>query len=249
MTTLKRVYVCGPLTELDPSDQEAVKSLYSQIGDRVAEVTGLRAFVPHEHYDPVAAAHFTPQEVYAAESRQILDQTSALLVIAIEPTWGGGVEVGLCNLAKDHRIADVPVVVFAPSEKLEARPCLISRMLRGGPAVRAVRGYITGNDLLDEVTQELMKLGLSKRPDGARSIVAPLPRRMAVGRACSLRIQPPGAGEPVIQAVRFTGFDEGYDGKVHFSGFTPEGQGEVEVAGMIDTQPSAGGVRGWLCAI
>lgn len=245
----KVAYVCGPLTELDPADQPAVKSLYSQIGDQVAYVCGPRAFVPHEHYDPIKAAHFSPQEVYAAESAQILERTSVLLVVAIEPTWGGGVEVGLCNLAKGRGIADVPVVVFAPDDKLNATPCLISRMLRGGPAIRAVRGYTTGNDLMDEVAQELMKLGLAKRPADARDIVGSLPKGMTVGKPSVLRVQPPDAGQPAIQAVRFTSFAEGYDGLIHFSGFAPEGPREVEVLGLLDTRATGDGPKGWLCAV
>ncbi len=243
----RTAYVCGPLTELDPSIQPAVKGLYSRIADRVEEITGVRAFVPHEHYDPVTEAGFTPQEVYAAESAQILKQTSALLVFAIEPTWGGGVEVGLCNLAKEHCLADIPVVIFAPQVKLGAVPCGISRMLRGGPAVRGVVPYgDPESDPLDLVAQQLMQLGLSKRPDGA----TPILRWGGVfSPGGELNIE---TGDGSFPIVRFTSLTGGYDGIVHFAGAgrrSLDGQPPVDVAGMICREGKQDDPRNWICSI
>ncbi len=61
----KTAYVCGPLTELPPETQAQVKTFYERIGDLHGELFGRRAFVPHEYYDPIKHAHFTPQDVIA----------------------------------------------------------------------------------------------------------------------------------------------------------------------------------------
>jgi hypothetical protein len=130
---MKSVYICGPLTELPVVAHAGVKKFYSAIGDLVEEVTSVRAFVPHEHYDPVAHAHFAPEEIDIAERKQICESTSLLIVVAIEPTWGGGIEVEMANQSR------VPVLILAPREKLEARK--ISRLLRGNPAVIGIMPY------------------------------------------------------------------------------------------------------------
>lgn len=52
-------YVCGPLTELLPDEQKSVKLFYQHIADVCEKAIGTRAFVPHEHYDPIKHASFT----------------------------------------------------------------------------------------------------------------------------------------------------------------------------------------------
>ncbi len=121
----KRPYICGPLTELNPEVRTAVKELYVRLADICLEVIGMRAFVPHEHCDPVAHAKLAPLEVYMKEKPQICSHTNLLVVVAIEPTWGGGMEVAWAeNL-------NIPILILAPRDKK------ISRLLQGPPAIRA----------------------------------------------------------------------------------------------------------------
>ena len=79
----KTGYVCGPLTELADGEKTRVKSFYERIGDACEEVTGLRAFVPHEHFDPIKHARFTPEQVDKTERNQVCGRTSILIVVAI----------------------------------------------------------------------------------------------------------------------------------------------------------------------
>lgn len=134
---MKKVpYICGALTELPPDMQTWVKTFYSQLGDVCREELGERAFVPHEHFDPVKHAEFTPQDVDRAERHQVCGCTSLLIVVAIEPSWGGGIEVEMANRS------NVPVLVLRPKGKR------ISRLLLGNPSVVAVYEYENVEDVL-----------------------------------------------------------------------------------------------------
>jgi len=147
---VKSAYVCGPLTELPPETQASVKAFYSAIGDLAKRVTGVRAFVPHEHYDPIAHANFTPATIDAAERKQVCENTSLLIVVAIEPTWGGGIEVEMANQS------GVPAVILASREKLEERR--ISRLLRGNPAVMEIIPYRSYAEAITKLEGWLMWL-------------------------------------------------------------------------------------------
>ena len=137
-------YICGPLTELTPKQQSVVKDTYSALGDVTAEF-GPRAFVPHEHHDPVKHANFTPADVDKAERHQVCELTSLLIVVAIAPSWGGGIEV---EMAHNHQ---VPVIILCQRSQLEARK--VSRLLRGSPAVREVLCYEELSDAPDLLRQ------------------------------------------------------------------------------------------------
>jgi len=117
-------YICGPLTELEEHTRETAKRFYEHLADTCERVLGIRAFVPHEHYDPIAHAGFTPPEVYEAEESQVREKSSLLIVVTIfGPSWGGGIEVQIAN---QHSI---PVIVLSLTDQK------VSRLLRGGPAV------------------------------------------------------------------------------------------------------------------
>jgi hypothetical protein len=121
---VKIAYICGPLTQLPQQEQGRVKTLYSQLGDVCEEVMGVRAFVPHEHFDPIKHVHYSPEQVDQSERTQVCHQTNLLVVVGIAPSWGGGIEV---EMAYRH---SVPVVILKPiSTKL-------SRLLLGNPAVK-----------------------------------------------------------------------------------------------------------------
>ena len=139
----KTAYVCGPLTELSPSLAMEAKKFYQRIGDACQKVTGVRAFVPHEHFDPIKHTHFTPQQVDEAEREQVCNKTSVLIVVAIAPSWGGGIEVEMANQN------GVPVILLCEREKLQARQ--ISRLLRGNPAVRKIIEYDTQDEALQQM--------------------------------------------------------------------------------------------------
>ena len=141
----KIAYICGPLTELDPEIRPSVKWFYQQIADACQKITGLRGFVPHEHYDPLKNANFTPSQVDTAERNQICNKTSVVIVVAIAPSWGGGIEVEMAN---EH---DVPIVILCERKKLQQGK--ISRLLRGNPAVKAIIEY----DTQDEAILKLKK--------------------------------------------------------------------------------------------
>jgi hypothetical protein len=146
----KSTYICGPLTELPMEQQERVKVFYTTIADVVGEITGVRAFVPHEHYDPIKNANYTSQEIDKAERAQVCQKTSLLLVVAIEPSWGGGIEVEMANKS------GVPAVILCERAKLEARK--ISRLLRGNPAVVEVIPYDSEEDAITQLRAKLPKL-------------------------------------------------------------------------------------------
>ena len=138
----KTAYICGPLTELPDCQQSSVKNFYSLIADMYKLVTGKRAFVPHEHYDPIRHANFSPTQVDAAERRQVCELTTILVVVAIAPSWGGGIEVEMAQRS------NVPVVIMRPKNKV------ISRLLRGNPAVVNVIDYDHEADALDLIRKK-----------------------------------------------------------------------------------------------
>lgn len=146
----KCAYICGPLTELSPEEQARIKRLYSEMADVAENVLGIRGFVPHEHYDPIANAKATPAEVDAAERLQVCERTSVLIVLAEAPSWGGGIEVEMANRS------DVPVLIFCKQDKLEKR--LVSRLLRGNPAVKAVHTFNADDELSDLLKAALAAL-------------------------------------------------------------------------------------------
>jgi len=143
----KPIYICGPLTELPNEKQGQAKVFYEKISELCQDVTGLRGFLPHEHYDPVKHANFTPSAVDAAERNQVSEKTSILLVVAIAPSWGGGIEVEIANRN------NIPVIILCEKEKLENRK--ISRLLRGNPAVKVIIPYDTEEDALKKLRAEL----------------------------------------------------------------------------------------------
>ncbi|MFA5127907.1 MAG: hypothetical protein WC457_02815 [Patescibacteria group bacterium] len=143
-------YICYALTELPPEIREWAKAFYAAVADKCKGVIGVRGFVPHEHYDPVANANFTPQQVDCAERRQVCKCSSVVIVVALAPSWGGGIEVEMANQN------GVPVIILCEKDKLEKR--LVSRLLRGNPAVREVIAFKNEEDALLQLSNALRKL-------------------------------------------------------------------------------------------
>ena len=142
---VKVAYVCGPLTELSPEVQQTVKKFYSDIADVCTKILGVRAFVPHEHFDPIKHAGFSPEEVDRAERDQVCNKTSVLIVVTSSgPSWGGGIEVEMA------REAGVPVIILCLNDKK------VSRLLRGNPAVILQIGYDDPKDALKKLGDNLL---------------------------------------------------------------------------------------------
>lgn len=139
-------YVCGPLTELPARTQQRVKDFYVSIADICKETIGKRAFVPHENFDPIRHENFSPRNVDKKERKQIYDRTSLLIIVAITPSWGGGIEVEMAN--RSH----VPAVLLYKKGKK------ISRLLRGNPSIKHTIIYQTPNGALRELRKFLGNL-------------------------------------------------------------------------------------------
>lgn len=128
-------YICGPLTELSEEMAEIARTLYLDIAGFTEIFLGQRAFVPHEHFDPLVNKNATAEEVYLTESKRIRRKTSLLIVVAIAPSWGGGAEIQLANESK------VPILILKPAGKN------ISRYILGMPNVVEVVEFTSGKNL------------------------------------------------------------------------------------------------------
>jgi len=149
-------YICGPLTELPLEMQGWVRPFYSRIADVCQETIGKRPFVPHEHFDPIIHAKFLPREVYEKEVKQIREKTSILIVVAIAPSWGGGIEAGIAGLDK------IPIILLRPIGKA------VSRFLLGIPSIICQIAYDSQESALS-VLKNMLKSEVAKQisPQGA----------------------------------------------------------------------------------
>jgi hypothetical protein len=127
----KRPYICGPLTELDYKTRDQIKAFYVKLANVCRDILHVRGFVPHEVYDPIKMANVTPKVVFHDEREIVTTKTSVLIVCALEPTWGGGMEVAWANEYS------VPIIILAPGNKK------LSRLLIGGPMVFDIMSYST----------------------------------------------------------------------------------------------------------
>lgn len=130
MSDKKAPYICGPLTDLPVDLRESVRAFYVRLGDLCAEVLGIRAFVPHEHYDPIKMANVDKTVVCAAERKIVTQETSLVIACVIAPSWGSGKELGW---AEDF---EVPTVLLVP-KSLER----LSRLVNGGSNIVAEIPY------------------------------------------------------------------------------------------------------------
>jgi hypothetical protein len=129
-------YIGGALSDVPPDIQDEVKRFYSELGDLFVAVCGARAFVPHEHCDPIAMAHFSPQEVDAIERPQVCKKTSLFVAVDLFPSTGLGIEVEMAYRS------DVPVVILAKEGKR------ISRLFSGNPGVVEILRYTSYADAI-----------------------------------------------------------------------------------------------------
>lgn len=138
--TQKVPYICGPIRELSVEERPQILKFYERIADAFK---GMTPFVPHQRFDPDNYVDFTPHDIDGVERDQVCNKTSLLVVVAVAPSWGGGIEVEMAN--NNH----VPVIILCEREKLNNRR--ISRLLLGNPAVKKVIEY----DIQDEAIKKL----------------------------------------------------------------------------------------------
>jgi hypothetical protein len=123
-----------------------VKSFYVQLADACQHAVQIRGFVPHEVYDPIKMANVRDKVVFHDEREIVTTKTSVLIVCAIMPTWGGGMEVAWANEYS------VPIIILVPGNKK------ISRLLTGGPMVFDVLHYSTEEQALLLLKTALLEL-------------------------------------------------------------------------------------------
>ena len=151
---MKRAYICGPLAELAPEERDRIRSFYVKIADLCTEVLGTRGYVPHEKLDPIDHPLATPEEVDHNDRDQVCNHTSVLIVVAVAPSWGGGIEVEMAN--QSH----VPVIVLCSKSQLAAGK--VSRLLRGNPAVKYVIAGGWDTYLLDQLYEVLLEIEIEQ---------------------------------------------------------------------------------------
>ena len=143
MAEEKSVYICGPLTGLDEDKGKKLRRFYEEIADLCEELFGVRAFVPHEHYDPIANPNATPEEINHIEREQVTKKSLCLIAVADEDSWGGGIEVEMAWNAW------VPVILVSHVDKR------VSRLLRGNPSILKEVKYFGTDDALDKIAEAL----------------------------------------------------------------------------------------------
>ena len=146
MSGEKSVYVCGPLTGLGEEEGGRLRSLYVVFADLCEELLGVRAFVPHEHYDPIANPDATPKEIDLAERQQVTERSWCLVTVADEASWGGGIEVEMANNA------GIPVILMS---RVGVK---VSRLLRGNPSIFGWIVYTDEKNALQLLDAELWRV-------------------------------------------------------------------------------------------
>jgi len=127
------------------------RALYTRIADICGEELGERGYCPHEHSDPHAHETLTPAEVYAIDARQVGEFCNLLIVVAIAPSWGGGMEVEIAHQNQ------VPILILKPKNKK------VSRCMLGNPSVREVIEYSDAKEA-EELTRTAIRRILTVFP-------------------------------------------------------------------------------------
>lgn len=147
---MKIPYVCGPIRELSLEERPHVLRFYEKIADVCETIARIRPFVPHQRFDPDDYVSATPQDIYRVEYDQVCNKTSLLIVVAVAPSWGGGMEVQMANTNR------VPIVLLCEREKLKSQR--ISRLLLGSPALMEVIEYDTQDEAIDKLKAWIINL-------------------------------------------------------------------------------------------
>jgi hypothetical protein len=145
-------YIAGPLSDLPAEIALEVKAFYSRLGDVFFGVMGERAFVPHEHCDPIAMAHLTSEEVDTIERSQVCKKTSLLVAVDLLPSTGMGIEVEMAYRS------DVRIIILSREGKR------ISRLFDGNPGVIDVLRYASYDDAVTKLRSWALTHYRSRQP-------------------------------------------------------------------------------------
>jgi 2'-deoxynucleoside 5'-phosphate N-hydrolase len=142
------VYISGALSDVPEGEREGLRQFYEWIGG-VCKKLGFEPYIPHQHSDPVHAAHLTPAEVDRIDRTAV---TSSWLVVACAgfPSIGVGIELEMAY----H--ANKPVILLYEAAKFEKGR--ISRLARGNPAVRFTISFTDEADLTQMLTRCIMRI-------------------------------------------------------------------------------------------
>ncbi len=142
-----KIYISGALTDVD--NPTASKALYEKIG-WLCEETGLQAYVPHLHTDPVNNPDISPREVFDKDKYQI---SISDLVIAYlgSLSFGVGMELAYAETNK------IPIILLYETGKR------ISRFPRGIPTVIAEIQFHDYEDALNQLKNILVKWNIENQ--------------------------------------------------------------------------------------
>lgn len=135
-------YIAGRLTGLPPTKANQYKKMYESAA-QICEELGFKAYLPHEHTDPLKHPLVSPTEVYLTDTGKVRD---AKIVIAFidEPSFGVGTELGYAAVYETFVILvhhlGVPV----------------SRMVFGNPSVIGIVPYSKWEEAIEVLRQTIL---------------------------------------------------------------------------------------------
>lgn len=113
--TLDRAYISGPL--MAAKDLENMKKLYSYIAEICFE-NGLNSYLPHNNTDPSKDIHFSDDEVFKKDYREMINSSLVISYIG-EPSLGVGAELSICITQ------NIPIITINKTHQK------VSRFLKG----------------------------------------------------------------------------------------------------------------------
>lgn len=125
MERKRMAYISGALTDMSEEQRQGLRAFYESLGEICAEY-GFEPYIPHIYGDPKRTAHLSPKEIDRID-RQAVTQSFFTVAYVGVPSTGVGIEIE----AAYH--AARPVILLYEKRKLKER--LISRLVRGNPAV------------------------------------------------------------------------------------------------------------------
>lgn len=140
-----KVYVSGPLTNVEISVATSLKQFYIAIRD-LCHKSGYDAYVPHANgTDPIANPHIPPWQVFRTDKEQV--QSSDLVIAYVNiPSLGVGMELAYAESRS------IPIIL------LYERGAQVSRFVLGIPTVVAIVEFVDFDDALKQIESQLILL-------------------------------------------------------------------------------------------
>jgi len=147
-----QAYISGPLTGLEEWRSATLKAFYEQLGARFEAVArdlghpDAVGYVPHKFCDPVAHAHWTPDQVKVIDYGHVRNSNVMIMYVGV-PSHGVG---------REHEWAlalGIPVVALCESTKLAERT--VSRLARAD--ITHFIAFGTYDDALQEFEEWVRK--------------------------------------------------------------------------------------------